>query len=294
MSDIAEVNRAESATVESLRGNLPEAKELGSDVQFGGRVAVVSNPCEGFASAEGGSPQGDRLNEVVPHLCLLRENKMSSSDALSEVTWNERLEEYFVEQGEQAHGLSLLHKQAEALYSYRKTFIEIPVIVISSVTGFLSVGSTSMFAGQEMASSISLGILSLLVSVFQTVGTYFGWARRAEGHRLSSIQYARLHRFLKIEMSLPRDQRQTPGELLKYVRDATDRLQEISPLVPQLVIAEYKKSYAKITDISHPPETNGLEKIEVFIENPMRQLRTPQSVERLETLGVASPPAGVE
>jgi hypothetical protein len=214
-----------------------------------------------------------------------------SSEALSEVTWNERLEEYFVEQGEQAHGLSLLHKQAEALYSYRKTFIEIPVIVISSVTGFLSVGSTSMFAGQEMASSISLGILSLLVSVFQTVGTYFGWARRAEGHRLSSIQYARLHRFLKIEMSLPRDQRQTPGELLKYVRDATDRLQEISPLVPQLVIASYKSAYGKITDISHPPETNGLEKIEVFIENPMR-LRTPRSVERAETLGVVlTPPA---
>jgi hypothetical protein len=201
---------------------------------------------------------------------------------IGDVTWNERLEDYFVEQGEQAHGLSLLHKQAEALYAQKKTFIEIPVIVISSVTGFLSVGSTSMFAGQEMVSSISLGVLSLMVSVFQTVGTYFGWARRAEGHKLSSIQYARLHRFLKIEMSLPRDQRQTPGDLLKYVRDAIDRLQEISPLVPASVIANYKKSYATITDISHPPETNGLEKIEVFIENPLRLARS-------ETLGVSSP-----
>jgi hypothetical protein len=204
------------------------------------------------------------------------------SEALSEVTWNERLEDYFVEQGEQAHGLSLLHKQAEALYAQKKTFIEIPVIVISSVTGFLSVGSTSMFAGQEMVSSISLGVLSLMVSVFQTVGTYFGWARRAEGHKLSSIQYARLHRFLKIEMSLPRDQRQTPGDLLKYVRDAIDRLQEISPLVPASVIADYKRKYERVTDISHPPETNGLEKIEVFIENPMRLARS-------ETLGVSSP-----
>jgi hypothetical protein len=208
---------------------------------------------------------------------------------IGDVSWNERLEDYFVEQGEQAHGLSLLHKQAEALYAYRKTFIEIPVIVISSVTGFLSVGSTSMFAGQEMASSISLGILSLLVSVFQTIGTYFGWARRAEGHRLSSIQYARLHRFLKIEMSLPREERQTPGDLLKYVRDAIDRLQEISPLVPASVIADYKKRYDKVTDISHPPETNGLEKIEVFTEvNPLR-LRAPRSAERLETLGALSP-----
>lgn len=191
---------------------------------------------------------------------------------IGEVTWNPSLEEYFVEQGEQAHGLSLLHKQAEQMYSHRKTFIEIPVIVISSVTGFLSVGSTTMFAGQQMASSVSLGILSLLVSVFQTVGTYFGWARRAEGHKISSIQYSRLYRFLKIEMSLPREQRQTPGDLLKYVRDAIDRLQEISPLVPEPIVREYKAKYDKVTDIAHPPETNGLEKISVYQENPMRIL----------------------
>ena len=110
-----------------------------------------------------------------------------SATELGDVSWNENLEAYFVEQGEQAHGLSMLHKTAEAMYSHRKTFVELPVIAISSVTGFLSVGSTSMFAGQEMTSSVVLGVLSLLVSVFQTVGTYFGWAKRAEGHRISSI-----------------------------------------------------------------------------------------------------------
>lgn len=211
---------------------------------------------------------------------------MSASE-LGEVSWNPSLEEYFVEQGEQAHGLSLLHKHAEQMYSHRKTFIEIPVIVVSSITGFLSVGSSTMFAGEQMASSVSLGILSLLVSVFQTVGTYFGWARRAEGHRISSIQYSRLHRFLKIEMSLPRDERQTPGQLLKYVRDSIDRLQETSPLVPTLVINDYKQKYDKVTDISHPAETNGLEKIVVYQENPMRLIRS-------ETLGLPLTPIKTE
>jgi hypothetical protein len=192
----------------------------------------------------------------------------------SDITWNERLEEYFIEQGEQAHGLCILHKNAEALYSHRKTMIEIPVIVISSITGFLSVGSTSMFSGQEQASSVSLGILSLLVSVFQTIGTYFGWSKRAEGHRISSIQYARLHRHLKIEMGLPRDQRQPATELLKYVKDTIDRLQEISPLLPSLVIQNYKKEFGSIKDIQHPAETNGLEKIVVYTENPMRRVES--------------------
>lgn len=191
---------------------------------------------------------------------------------IGDVTWNTTLEEYFADQGEQAHGLSLLHKQSESLYSRRRTWIELPVIAISSITGFLSVGSTSMFAGEQMTSSVALGVCSLAVSVAQTINTYFGWAKRAEGHRISSIQYSRLHRHLKIEMGLPRDQRQSPGELLKYVRDAVDRLQETSPLLPPEVVAEYKKKYAGVTDISHPPETNGLEKISVYIENPMRRI----------------------
>lgn len=211
-----------------------------------------------------------------------------SSTELGDVTWNANLEEYFVSQGEQAHGLSMLHKHAEAMYSHRRTLIELPVIAISSVTGFLSVGSTSMFAGQEMMSSVILGVCSLLVSVLQTVGTYFGWAKRAEGHRISSIQYSRLHRHLKIEMGLPRDQRQAPVDLLRYVRDTVDRLQETSPLLPVEVVVEYKKKFEKVTDISHPPETNGLEKIVVYNENPLR-LPRPASLERVETLGAASP-----
>ena len=203
---------------------------------------------------------------------------------MTDVTWNETLEQYFAEQGEQAHGLSLLHKQSEALYSHRRTFIELPVIAISSVTGFLSVGSSSMFEGATMTSSVVLGVCSLMVSVLQTIGTYFGWAKRAEGHRISSIQYARLHRHLKIEMGLPREQRQAPGELLKYVRDSIDRLQETSPLLPAEVVRDYKKKYASIKDVSHPPETNGLEKVVVYHENPLRLVRQ-------ESLGIPMSPA---
>jgi len=208
------------------------------------------------------------------------------SEVLSEVTWNVMLEEYFADQGEQAHGLSLLHKQSEQLYSTRRTFIELPVIAISSITGFLSVGSSTMFEGETMAASVALGICSLAVSVMQTIGTYFGWAKRAEGHRISSIQYSRLPRHLKVEMGLPRDQRQSPGELLKYVRDAVDRLQETSPLLPPIIIANYKKQYGTVTDISHPAETNGLEKVVVYQENPMVR----QSLTRLETVGLPMTP----
>jgi hypothetical protein len=195
-----------------------------------------------------------------------------SEDIAQNISWNSRLEDYFASTGEKAHCLSWLHKRAEALYSFRRNFIDLPVIVISSMTGFLSVGSSTMFEGQEKWSSIALGIASLFVGVLNTTGSYFGWSKRAEGHRIASIQYAKLYRFLQIEMSLPRDERMNPHDLLKSTRDQYDRMQEVSPLLPPECIKEFQQKFKNEHEISKPEEANGLEKISVWkdeIPNPL-------------------------
>lgn len=188
---------------------------------------------------------------------------VSGSEKPKAIHWTEMLEEYFASTGEKAHCLSWCHKRAEAMFSNRKTWIDLPVIVISGVTGFLSAGSTSMFSNPT-TSSIALGVASLFVSVLNTAGSYYGWAKRAEGHRISAIHYARLYRFISVELALPRDERMQPNDFLKYVKDQYDRLQEISPLLPPEVIIEFQKKFEKETEISKPEEANGLEKITVF------------------------------
>jgi hypothetical protein len=147
-----------------------------------------------------------------------------------------------------------------------------------------------MFAGQQQTASIALGAASLLVSILNTVGSYYGWAKRAEGHRISAIHYAKLYRFLAVELTLPRDERMTPTALLKYVKDQYDRLAEVSPLVPDSVVDEFKSKFSKYTDVSKPEETNGLHKIEIYADErvsspspftldaaPGLTLRTPKS-----------------
>ena len=203
------------------------------------------------------------------------------------VSWTPNLEEFFASSGEKAHCLGILHKQAEALFAHRRTLIELPVIVGSGLIGFLNAGSTSMFEDPKI-SSIALGVGSLVVGILQTINTYFNWAKRAEGHRLASIQYEKLYRFLSIEMGLPRSERMSPADLLKQTKDTYDRLQEVSPLLPSQIIKEFQKKYDKYTDISKPAEANGLEKIEVFIENPMRSPEL--TLRRSESIGVPQTP----
>lgn len=202
----------------------------------------------------------------------------SSTEISSNIHWTEKLEEYFASTGEKAHCLGWVHKQSEAMYSTRRTFIDLPVIVGSGVIAFLNAGSQSMFEDPRI-SSIALGIGSLVVGILNTMGTYFGWAKRAEGHRISAIHYAKLYRFISVEMALPREERMSPHDLLKYVKDQYDRLAEISPLVPTAVIHKFQRRFKKYTDISKPEEANGLEKITVYKPTPADEAdRTPGTV----------------
>ena len=196
------------------------------------------------------------------------------STEIGEISWNDKIERYFAHTGERAGGLAWIHKRSEVIYSNKKTLIDLPVIVIGAVNGFVSVGSAQMFGGWAYA-PIVIGLISLSVSVLNTVGSYFGWAKRSEGHRISAIQYSKLNRFLSIEMSLPRDERMSPHDLLKYTREAYDRLQEVSPSVPVSVLDEFRVRFAKY-EVAKPEETNGLERIVVF-EEPLwdKERRSP-------------------
>lgn len=187
----------------------------------------------------------------------------NSVEITASISWTVMLEEYFASTGEKAAGLAWVHKRAEAMYSTRKTYIDLPVIVGSGVIAFLNAGSQSLFNDPKI-SSVALGVGSLFLGVLNSIGTYFGWAKRAEGHRISAIHYSKLCRFITVELSLPRQERMSPHTLLKYVKDQYDRLAEISPLVPEVVIAEFQRKFKNDKEISKPEETNGIHKIDVY------------------------------
>ena len=199
------------------------------------------------------------------------------SEEFKDISWTIQLEEHFASAGEKAHCYSWCHKKAEEKYSRLRTFIDLPVICLSSVCGFLQIGSEQMFQDAN-ASAIGLGLLSLFVALLSATQTYFKWSARAEAHKLCATQWSRLYRHLSIEMNLPRSERKAPEDLLKDTQQHYDRLQEISPLIPPDIIDAFKKNFDKYKDISKPEEANGLEKIEIYTENPMRKIDSFSSI----------------
>ena len=128
-----------------------------------------------------------------------------------------------------------------------------------------------MLSANQALISVVLGITSLFVSTLNTTGSYFQFAKRAEGHRIAGIQFGKMYRFLAIEMSLPRDERMQPHDLLKMTKETYDRLQEISPPLPDSITAKYRAKFKDAKDIAVPEEANGLERIHIYTERVLAQ-----------------------
>lgn len=180
----------------------------------------------------------------------------------NKIHWSPGLELYFKRIGEKAYGLSLLHKEAEQIFYRRTVYIDLPVGIVGSINGAVSIGSDSIF-GKTSYSGIVIGVIALLLSILTFINTYFSWGRRAECHRIASISYSKLHRYMAVEMGLRREERMTAADLLNFCRQEYDRLAETSPPIEKKLISAFNEKF-KEDDVSKPECTNGLEKIEIY------------------------------
>jgi hypothetical protein len=197
------------------------------------------------------------------------EDTASVSDIVPETTieWNDAIETLIKEQGEKALAYNWLHTRCEKKFSHANNFIAIPVIIFSTLSGSASIASNQF--GDNKYIPLGIGALSIFVGILSTINSYFSWAKRAENHRISALNYSKLYLFISIELSLPREKRMNPRDFIKVIREQVERLGEISPPVADDVIASFKHDFdGKYPNVSRPEVTNGLVEIKVYKEPP--------------------------
>ena len=183
------------------------------------------------------------------------------------IEWNDAIETLIKEQGEKALSYNWLHTRCEKKFSNANNYIAIPCIIMSTLSGSASIASNQL--GDDKFISLGIGAFSILVGILSTINSYFSWAKRAENHRISALNYSKLYLFISIELSLPRDKRMNPRDFIKVIREQIERLGEISPPVADDIIGHFKKEFdGKYPNVSKPEITNGLIEIKVYKEPP--------------------------
>jgi hypothetical protein len=184
-----------------------------------------------------------------------------------DLTWSEPLELLIAQEGEKCRGLAWIHQRAETFYSLRNNWISIPVIVLSTLSGTASVGSSSLFQGETQISSIVIGLVSIGVGILNTIASYFAFSRKAEAHRIAYLNYNKLFQTISVEMALPRAERAEPEHLLSQIRTTMERLAETTPTPPDAILSAFNLRFKdEDKSIARPTETNGLHKIKVYMK----------------------------
>ena len=183
--------------------------------------------------------------------------------------WSPSVESLVKSLGEMSLSLQWLHSRSEDLFNLYASFLSIPTIILSTLTGAGSVA----FGEEGRTATLILGSLSIAVSIISTLNSYFAFAKRAETHRITAISYGKLYLSVSIEMSLPRDKRQHVKDFLKNLIDNVNRLTEIQPNVPKVVIVEYNHLFHdENPSIARPTMVNGLQEIIVCLEEQQRNI----------------------
>jgi hypothetical protein len=170
--------------------------------------------------------------------------------------WCDGFEVILKKEAEQSESLFWLHNKASLLATKYNDYIQIPSIVLQTVTGFLS-------ATNGLVPALALGAISIFTGVLTTILSYYKFSAKAEGHRVVAQLYMQIYKKLEVELALPVEQREDPDVLLNEIRDKLEKISEVAPDIPEEIIVLYKQNFKDATT-SKPIIANGLDVIKVY------------------------------
>jgi len=173
-----------------------------------------------------------------------------------EIAYTDDFEILLKNESEISESMSILHLKGYEYFNKYATYLNIPIIVLSAVVGFLS--PLDLFSKQ----AILLGSISIFVSILKTIDNYFDLTKRSETHRLTSLSYGRISKFIQIQLSLEKEARIKAKDLLVMIQNDLQNLKDSEPLVPKRIIIEYNEKYQN-EPTAKPPITNGLTTVKI-------------------------------
>jgi hypothetical protein len=188
--------------------------------------------------------------------------------------WSKEQERLMAEWSDIATCYRWLHDQSEKIFHSKTLWINLPVIILSTVGGTANFGVQSLFESDDTKkyASFVIGSISLLAGLLTTVGNYLRYAQLEESNRVASIAWGKFQRLIAIELALHPDDRMDSMDFLKICRSDLDRLIEQSPPIPKEAIDLFEIRFGTIKELKKPDICGALEHTHIF-ENSEERLK---------------------
>jgi len=163
--------------------------------------------------------------------------------------WTDQTEELLSSWADIAACYKWLHESSFRKYSSKNYWFAVPVIVLSTIAGTLSVSITGYVPTEFVSfAQAGIGAMNIFTGILTTLQSLFKYAQTSESHNNVSIGWSKLQRNISIELSVNRESRKDADSFIKICRSEYDRLIEQSPTISTDVIELFKTKFAEQSD----------------------------------------------
>ena len=196
--------------------------------------------------------------------------KTQSKDKVKRI-WHPSQEKILKTWGEASACYRYMHNHAYLIFKKQSMRFTLPVIILSTVTGTANFAQSSFPENMRASAPAVIGGLNLIAGIIATVMQFLKINEMMEGCRVASLQYGKLSSTIRLELSLPIEERSCDGSaMIESCRAEYDRLIEQSPPLPYAIIQAFEKQFPDDSEF-FKPEIMHIQPIDMFIsEDEMR------------------------
>ena len=204
----------------------------------------------------------------------------SHVDFFTRLDWTKSTEELLVSWADISLCYTWIFDKSYRSYNNVNYSFTIPIVIFSTITGTLSMSLSSIVPEASlMTGQFVIGAVNIFIGILSTLQNFFRYAQQSELHLSATRDWAKLHRNIKIELSIERQYRKPAEEFVRYARQEYERLLNTRPVIPSNILNDFKRLY-KNSDVIKP-ET--LEKIKHLILDDDRNMIINSSISNSET-----------
>ena len=181
------------------------------------------------------------LNSENTENVIVGTKNNSNQQNNSKNIWRKEQEDILKKWADKALCYKTMHDKATKKYWCLNAWFNIPVIILSTLTGTGNFAQGSFDPSYATYLILLLGGANILSAILGTISQYINVAGTLEGHRFASISWDKYARGIQVELGKVRNDRQAPLPYLKRCQEEFDRLIEISPDFPNDIIDWFNK-----------------------------------------------------
>lgn len=172
--------------------------------------------------------------------------------------WTEEHEHILIELADKAMCFSWLHSHSNIYYYSLNTWYTIPVIIISTLTGTANFAQSQVPIQYQKTFGMIIGGFNLLAGIISTIQQFLKITQLSESHRIASIGWEKYYRNIKIEIAKEPSNRNNFDQFIKSSKEDFDHLMETSPIIPNNIIAKFKKNFRDDSSFVKPEICDSL------------------------------------